>query len=109
MRRASENRARAPRVARWRSLVKRLIYDHVWMPLWKQMLCNKQVPKRDLRRKMRDALWAEWRRKPFDSGESSLAPPSNSSRLSHRDRWLLRLRTTQIVPLIVPTIAQANH
>ena len=29
-RRASENRARA-RVARWRSLVKRLIYNHVWI------------------------------------------------------------------------------
>lgn len=87
--RAAENRARR-RVARWRSLVKRLVYDRVWMPLWKQMMCENQGPKRDARRRMRDALWAEWRRKQFDSGESSSALPSDSHRLSHRDRWLLR-------------------
>lgn len=100
-RRASENRARA-RVARWRSLVKRLIYDRIWMPLWKQMLRENQGPKRDARRRMRDALWAEWRRKQFDSGESSSAPPSDSRRLSHRDRWLLR-RASKPRPSTPPT------
>ena len=80
-RRAAENRTRM-RVARWRSLVKRLKYDRVWFPLWKQMRLDSQGPKRDARRRMRDALWAEWRRKQFDLGASR--------RLSHRDRWLLR-------------------
>ena len=88
-RRATENRARK-RVARWRSLVKRLIYDRVWMPLWKQMRLETSGPKRNARRRMRNALWAEWRRKQFDRGESSSALPSDSRRLSHRDRWLLR-------------------
>ena len=99
--RAAENRARR-RVARWRSLVKRLVYDRVWMPLWKQMMCENQGPKRDARRRMRDALWAEWRRKQFDSGESSSASPSDSRRLSHRDRWLLR-RASKPRPSTPPT------
>ena len=51
---------------------------------------------------MRDALWAEWRRKQFDSGESSSASPSDSRRLSHRDRWLLQ-RASKPRPSTPPT------
>ena len=100
-RRASANRARKC-MARWHSLGKRLVYDHIWMPVWTRMMRERSGPKRDARRKIRDALWAEWRRKQFDSGESSSASPGDSRRLSHRDRWLLR-RASKPRPSTPPT------
>ena len=57
--RAAENRSRQ-RVARWRMMVKRLVYNHRWMPLWKEMLRSRTSPERVARRRLRDAFWRQW-------------------------------------------------
>ena len=89
--RAADNRARA-HIARWRSLVKRLRYDRIWMPMWTALMRSRMSPKRDARRKIRAVLWQEWTRPQFGGGESSATSfgVASRGRMSHRDVYILR-------------------
>ena len=81
--RAAANRSRK-RIGRWASLVKRLRYERIWMPVWTEWQRSRMRPECDARRKIRAAFWQEWTRPQFAGGSAK-----RLGLLSGRDRFIL--------------------